>query len=470
MLGSDLMKFKLHSASLYWLGCKNLNLNGKREYVMQKRWMVAGVLLLLFLPACAAATSEPPLATEALAATQPVPTSAATMVVEATQAVTEPEQTPTQVEFTASGPASCTVVSTIPDPDPAVAALFSPITEDDWVIGPPDAAVTIIEYSDFQCPYCAELETVLVQLRSDFPGKVRHVFRHYPLNFHPNAFPAARAAEAAGVQGAFDEMKNTLFAQQDTWVSFTESEFDRFAVEQAEALGLDVVLFEDDYNSEAMTARVQAGLDEATTIGLPGTPFLLINDAPYQGPRDYFNLATIIRLYVLEEMQYSECPERVVDQGREYIATIETEKGKIVVELFPREAPFAVNNFVFLAREGWYDDIPFHRVLPGFVAQAGDPSGTGYGSPGYAFSNEVTPELRFDRAGLLAMANAGPEANGSQFFLTYAPQPTLDGRFTIFGRVIAGMDVLEALQPRDPQQGGALPEGTRIQTITIEEN
>jgi cyclophilin family peptidyl-prolyl cis-trans isomerase len=311
---------------------------------------------------------------------------------------------------------------------------------------------------------------VLVQLRSDFPDDVRHVFRHFPLDFHQNAFPAAQAAEAAGVQGYFEEMKSHLFTEQDTWANLSPEQFAGWAVEQAEELGLDPAQFQEDYASEMVIARVQSDYDEATTIGLPGTPFLLINDAPYQGPRDYFNLATIVRLYVLEERQFDQCPEMTIDQDSEYIATIETEVGDIVVELFPAQAPFTVNNFVFLARQGWYDEVPFHRVLPGFVAQAGDPSGTGYGSPGYAFSTEVTPELRFDQAGLLAMANAGPEANGSQFFLTYTPQPELDGRFTIFGRVIAGMDVMEALQPRDPQQGGMLPEGTLIQTISIEEN
>jgi cyclophilin family peptidyl-prolyl cis-trans isomerase len=310
---------------------------------------------------------------------------------------------------------------------------------------------------------------VLVQLRSDFPNEIRHVFRHFPLNFHQNAFPAARAAEAAGLQDRFEEMKNVIFVQQNTWANLPSEEFDTWVLEQANQLGLDTAQFSEDYASEAVTARVQADYDEGLSIGVPGTPFLIINDRPYQGPRDYTNLSAIIRLFMLEEQQYSQCPEMVIDQDRDYVATITTEKGDIVVELFQEEAPFTVNNFVFLARDGWYDNVPFHRVIPAFVAQAGDPSGTGYGSPGYAFSNEVTPELRFDKAGLLAMANAGPDANGSQFFITFAPQPALDGRFTIFGRVIAGMDVLEALQPRDPQQGGTLPDGTLIQTITIEE-
>jgi cyclophilin family peptidyl-prolyl cis-trans isomerase len=311
---------------------------------------------------------------------------------------------------------------------------------------------------------------VLVQLTEDFPDDVRHVYRHFPLDFHQNAFPAAQAAEAAGLQGQFHEMKNLIFAQQGVWSSYTQEEFLTWVVEQANELDLDVDQFRRDYASEEVIARVQADYDESRDIGIPGTPFLLINDSPYQGPRDYFNLSAIIRLYILAERQFEECPEMAIDPQREYIATIETEKGNIVIELFPQVAPFTVNSFVFLARSGWYDNVPFHRVLPGFVAQAGDPSGTGYGGPGYAFGLELTPDLRFDQAGLLAMANAGPDANGSQFFITYAPTPDLDGGYTIFGRVIAGMDTLEALQPRNPQQGGDLPEGTVIRTISIEEN
>ncbi|HSV86810.1 MAG TPA: peptidylprolyl isomerase [Levilinea sp.] len=433
---------------------------------MQKRWVLTGALLILILVGCAAPSPGPTPAAMAVetAALEATPT------FKATQPAPELEATPTSVAFSISDPASCTVVSMIPEPDPAVAAQFPPITTDDWVFGPPAAAVTILEYSDFQCPYCAQLEPVLAQLRSDFPDDVRVVFRHFPLSFHSNAFAAAQAVEAAGVQGKFEEMKKVVFAQQAVWSDDTPEQFSAWALEQAGELGLEMGQFEADYASEAVKARVQDSADEAATIGLPGTPFLLINDAPYQGPRDYFSLAIIVRLYVLEERQYNECPEMAVDPESEYIATIETEKGDIVVELFARETPFTVNNFIFLAREGWYDGVSFHRVLPGFVAQAGDPSGTGYGGPGYAFSNEVTPELRFDQAGLLAMANAGPDANGSQFFLTYAPQPDLDGRFTIFGRVISGMAVLEALQPRDPQQGGNLPAGTLIKTITIQEN
>ena len=159
----------------------------------------------------------------------------------------------------------------------------------------------------------------------------------------------------------------------------------------------------------------------------------------------------------------------MIDPLKAYTATIETEKGDIFIELFPDVAPQTVNSFVFLAQAGWFDDAPFHRVLPGFMAQGGDPTGTGLGGPGYAFANETSDDLIFDRAGLVAMANSGPDTNGSQFFITYGPAEHLNGGYTIFGEVLEGMDVLESLTPRDPSQGGVLPTGDTIITITIVE-
>ncbi|HSK65684.1 MAG TPA: peptidylprolyl isomerase, partial [Anaerolineales bacterium] len=141
--------------------------------------------------------------------------------------------------------------------------------------------------------------------------------------------------------------------------------------------------------------------------------------------------------------------------------------GEFVVQLFPAEAPVTVNNFVFLAREGYYDGTTFHRVLEGFMAQGGDPTGTGLGGPGYAFEDEFS-SLTFDRAGLLAMANSGPNTNGSQFFITYGPTPHLNGRHTIFGEVIEGMDVVNSLTRRDPDQNPDF-QGDAIETIEITE-
>lgn len=164
---------------------------------------------------------------------------------------------------------------------------------------------------------------------------------------------------------------------------------------------------------------------------------------------------------------FTEAPDLTIDPAANYYATIATEKGDIVVQLFADRAPVTVNNFVFLANQGFYDNTTFHRVLDGFMAQAGDPTGTGTGGPGYQFQDEFTPGLTFDRPGLLAMANGGPSTNGSQFFITFAPTEWLDGYHTIFGEVISGNEVLAQLTRRDPTQNPTEP-GDVITSITIE--
>ena len=140
-----------------------------------------------------------------------------------------------------------------------------------------------------------------------------------------------------------------------------------------------------------------------------------------------------------------------------------------MLQLYADKAPIAVNSFIFLARQGWFDGVTFHRVISGFMAQSGDPTGSGRGNPGYLFKNEIDPALKFDQPGVLAMANSGPDTNGSQFFITFAPQPSLDGQYTIFGRVLSGMDVLESLTLRDPETNPSLAPGDKILSVEITE-
>ena len=168
------------------------------------------------------------------------------------------------------------------------------------------------------------------------------------------------------------------------------------------------------------------------------------------------------------EKTFDAPPPMIIDPERTYVATIQTEKGDIVLELFAKDTPVTANNFVFLACRGFYDGLTFHRVIPAFVAQGGDPTGTGAGGPGYAIPDEEDA-VSFDAPGLLSMAKAGPNTTGSQFFITYAPTPALDRDFTVFGRVTSGMDVLEQLTPRDPSRTPNAPPGDQIVTVTIEE-
>jgi cyclophilin family peptidyl-prolyl cis-trans isomerase len=156
-----------------------------------------------------------------------------------------------------------------------------------------------------------------------------------------------------------------------------------------------------------------------------------------------------------------------IDSKKKYTARIKTGKGDIVVQLHADKAPKTVNNFVFLAREGFYDNTTFHRVIKGFMAQGGDPTGTGRGGPGYQFDDEFDKSLRHNGPGILSMANAGRNTNGSQFFITHAPTPHLDDHHTVFGKVSSGMDVVLAIPERDPS--AARTPGEKILAIEIEE-
>ena len=171
----------------------------------------------------------------------------------------------------------------------------------------------------------------------------------------------------------------------------------------------------------------------------------------------------------MSEKQWDSPPEMQIDVNKTYKIEMDTSKGLIELELYPEHAPKTVNNFVFLAREGFYDNVSFHRVIANFVIQGGDPTGTGRGGPGYRFEDELEGNPLTHERGVISMANAGPNTNGSQFFITYDATPQLNEGFTIIGRVISGMNVAESLQPRDPQQNpDALP-GDKIINITIEE-
>ena len=156
-------------------------------------------------------------------------------------------------------------------------------------------------------------------------------------------------------------------------------------------------------------------------------------------------------------MTYDAPPPLTIDQDKQYIVNMETDKGTIRIQLFPKDAPKTVNNFVFLSREGYYDGLTFHRIIENFMAQGGDPIGTGTGGPGYQFEDEFSDQSHV--AGALSMANSGPNTNGSQFFIVYTPQTHLNGRHTVFGQVIEGMEVALALEI-----------GDRMTKVTIEES
>jgi len=165
--------------------------------------------------------------------------------------------------------------------------------------------------------------------------------------------------------------------------------------------------------------------------------------------------------------QWNTPPAMTIDPKKKYKARMDTDKGTMVIELYADKTPKTVNNFVFLSREGFYDGITFHRVIKDFMAQGGDPTGRGTGGPGYKFADEFHPGLKHDKPGRLSMANAGPNTNGSQFFITHVATPWLDNKHTIFGQVVEGMDVLMSIPPRDP--GNVNAPAVKITKVTISE-
>lgn len=386
-----------------------------------------------------------------------------------TKASPTPTSMPT-LAITPSGPATCSVAPILPAVSVEVDKMIPDPAKSDWVLGADTAEIIIYEYTDYQCQICANLALNLRQLQILYPDDVKIVLRYLPLtDEHDKAALAAQAAEAAGLQDKYWEMHDILFSRQDEWISLSVKEFSTWLVDQTAELELDKIQFMADITSDETTQKVFDATRKSAETTLTTPPALFFNKTLYQDWVDLSSLYNMVQYYKLPENAYTDCPETTIDQNKSYTVTFTTEKGDIVFELYPKEAPMAVNNFVFLARQKWYDNTPFYRVVPGYMVQAGDPTGSGNGRPGYQFSVEVTPKLRFNQPGMLAMAVDKNYMNGSQFFITYTSIPEFDGKFTIFGKVIEGMDVLQSLRPRDPYYDQVLLSPDILQTVIIEE-
>jgi cyclophilin family peptidyl-prolyl cis-trans isomerase/protein-disulfide isomerase len=349
----------------------------------------------------------------------------------------------------------------------AVVDQAEPVTDEDWIYGDPNAPITIIEYEDFQCPACPGFSLSVKSLIEDFPS-IRVVFRHLPLpSIHDKAYISSMAAEAAGAQGKFWEMHDVLYTLQSEWSGMTEDDFVDWVTGKAEELELDLDQFELDLFDEEKRAELEAITEQRLSAGFNYTPFVVVNDRIYRNGNP--NIFSLVGIYEFDG--YEECPPWVIEPEKSYSAVIDTSAGEIEVELFADVAPLAVNNFVFLAQEGWFDEVYFHRVVEGFVAQAGDPSGLGVVGPGYSFVNETDNDLVYDAAGYLAMANSGVDRNGSQFFITLAPTPDLNGGYTIFGTVMEdSMDLIQGIALRDPNTAVDFEDATIINGVEIIEN
>lgn len=414
-------------------------------------------------------------------------------------AAAEDEWTAFQPSETASGSIACNVVGPL-GPNEKVSKILPPISDTDWSTGPEDAPLTIFEYADFQCPYCSQAGIALIDFQRQFPNDVRYVYRHFPLSFHDKAPTAAYAADAAGAQGYFFEAEEFLYGTQNEWSVLESIEaFDSWLKEKfkTEIPDLDYDQWLKDYQSEEIHQKIDAAYDEVLSYVkddgsqlITGTPSIFLNFNGYQGSLDTEALKKYLNLFKLQSRVFNSCPALTLDSSKDYRAVVDTSKGQITFDLFTDKAPLAVNNFVFLATNGWYDKNTFHRIVPNFVAQTGDPSATGLGTPGYYFADEVS-DAKFGEPGMVGMANSGANKNGSQFFFTYnlhdyyeksindananlkdekkltaemveaEVQQQLDDlsqKYSVFGKISSGYDIVESLE-----------QGDQILSIKIEE-
>ena len=364
------------------------------------------------------------------------------------------------------GSMACTLLHVPVTPEAALGAAFE---GHGHISGPAQAPVTIIAFSDYQCLPCAFLAASLKQVRETH-NDVRIIYLNAPQANRDKDNLAIQAVEAADLQGKFWEMHDLLFGKQSEWTSLTPAAFIPWVEKEAVSLGLDVEKFSSDFNSTEVAARLQKAIQFTAGIQSSTTPLLFVNStSPYTSLADFASLDTVIRMDALTVRQYSACPPESVNPLKQYLVTLHTVRGDVVLQLFPEKAPEAVNNFVFLARNGWYDGITFYRVLPGDRVSTGDPSDTGMGNPGYLFQTEIPANLGFGKPGMVAMDNDGPGTNGSRFFITLAPAPLMNGLYTIFGQVLSGLDILSTLTLRDPHPGSVLPPGDELLSVTVEE-
>jgi len=329
---------------------------------------------------------------------------------------------------------------------------FPPITAADWVDGPDDAAITLTVYDQFDCPGCKYFETQVPLLKEAYGNDFRLVFRHF--FFHENADLPARAAEAAGQQGKFFEVKEFIFGDIENWYGKTGSDFETWLRDTAEIFSLDASRLIDDYNSETIIQKVAQDNEAAKQIGISVTPTVYVNGWKYVSNDNtvpgfekltpYFEI--IKRLKAVEKDTYSSCPDSIINPENTYSATITTTKGDIIVELFADSAPLAVNSFIVLAQDGWYDGNSF-ITHPDFIF-SGDPSDTGFGFPGYAYIDELDEEKIINEAGWLVSYSTIPNLNGSGFFISRTPMEE-QGNRTVFGKVVEGLDVLDQFESRE---------------------
>ena len=378
-----------------------------------------------------------------------------------------PSRTPVRLGPTSTNTWTPPTMTPLP-PTPTLLPLPD-VSASDWSLGPFDAPATLLVYADFQFPGSANVLRTSFQLADMHPDEFRLVFRHLPVipAFDKDSL-AGQAVEAAGAQGEFWTFTRSLVERYEEWSVLSPEDFRPWLVALAGSLPLDPAAFRADLENGRYAAYMLASYQDARDSGLPGPPILFLNGDLFRVPPTLTNLEAAVRLEILASRAFSEPPSMRLREQAKYFATLVLDEGEITIQLFPESAPLAVNSFVYLARQGWYDDTPIYRVVSHGWVEAGDPSGTGLGDAGYHVPDEIDPALTFDEPGMVALASVGPGTSGSRFLITLAPLPGLNGTRTIFGRVLRGLELLQQLEARDPTENLLSPAPTLLHEVTVE--
>ncbi len=377
-----------------------------------------------------------------------------------------PSAAPARLGPTSTVPASAP--SSTPPAPALTAAPIPPPKADDWRIGPDGAEFSLLVYSDFQSPAGHRLAGVLAELRAIHLQDLQVIFRPYPLwPIHDKALIAAQAAEAAGAQGQFWAMHDLLFGTFAEWIGLSPEEFRQWLEQAAPRLPLDSQAFAQAMQAGTYQDAVLQDFEAAFASGLTSVPTVFLNQNLVPMQPSLANLEALLRLTHAEAQGLPQGPPALADPTQVYRAVLQTSLGPIEIELDSAAAPQAVGSFIYLAELGWYDGTIFQRVVPGVLAETGDPTHTGLAGPAYRYADEIDGELSFAEAGRVAMQTEGPDSNGANYFINLQPLPELDGTRTIFGRVVSGLEVLQRLPARDPLTDLLLPAPLVIERVTI---
>jgi protein-disulfide isomerase/cyclophilin family peptidyl-prolyl cis-trans isomerase len=425
---------------------------------MRKRYLllmiVVSVLLFVLIACEPTPTSELPPETETPTMAPPTQTPEATATLPPTE---------TSPDMPDDGEDEGDLVITPPEQQGVCEVMeVRPVDETDWVKGadPENAEITLFEYSDFQCPACKAVEPMLEMLLDEYPN-VRLVYRHFPLNIHDKAMITSEAAEAAGAQGKFWEMHNLLFARKEEWESLALEAMPEQLNAYAEELDLDVEQFNQDMEEDVYLDKVQAQYQESIQLGLRGTPSFLFNNVQYLGGLSYEGMVAFMEIVPQLESQFVDLPDMTMDMDTLYQATLYTSKGEIELEFLNESAPTHINNFLYLADQGWYNNANFFFVQDNYVAVTGDPTNTSVGYPGYYCYGEM--QGVFDRDGLVGMLPNG------QFFITLGEEANqLSGNFALIGQVVEGLDVAKDINNQGTSESQNLEPDVleRVEVVT----